>query len=223
MAEAKDTGNWAEPVERLHVEGPTSGKAGRAVEGRRPVSPLNGFGQMWQKTYRVDVGRPSPEEVIRTWKTHFGEFWPSYNRFYAPLAGVQLGEVAVIQGDVGPVTLSTGVRVIYSDSTSFAYMTPEGHPFAGFITFSAHREEERCQAEVQLLIRAGDPISEVGFMLGGSKKEDEIWDHTLKSLAARFGSSASVTKEVVLIDRRREWRNWKNLWKSAALRARLRG
>ena len=33
--------------------------------------------------------------------------------------------------------LSTGVMVLYADEESFTLMTPEGHMFAGWITFSA--------------------------------------------------------------------------------------
>jgi hypothetical protein len=167
---------------------------------------------MWQKTYQVSIGTSAPEEVISIWKASYGDLWPSYNRFYAPMAGLQPGEVALIKGGMGPVKLSTGVRVIYADDTSFAYMTPEGHPFAGFITFSSHREADVTKAQVQLLIRASDPISELGFMIALSRVEDRIWTHTLRALAARFGSDSSVTKSVVKVDRRREWKNWKNIW-----------
>ena len=31
------------------------------------------------------------------WKKRFPEFWPPGNRFYAPLTGIQPGEVALIR------------------------------------------------------------------------------------------------------------------------------
>ena len=34
--------------------------------------------------------------------------------------------------------LSTGVMVLYADDESFTLMTPQGHMFAGWITFSRH-------------------------------------------------------------------------------------
>ena len=37
----------------------------------------------------------------------------------------------------GGVKLSTGVFVLYADEESFTLMTPQGHMFAGWITFSA--------------------------------------------------------------------------------------
>jgi hypothetical protein len=216
--EPRDVGNWAEPVERMHVGDVAPGGAKGGVEGLRPTSPLQGFGQMWQKTYEVVVGKPAPEEVIRTWKAHYGDFWPSFNRFYAPVAGLKPGEVALIKGGMGPVKLSTGVRVIYADDTSFAYMTPEGSPFSGFITFSSFRDSDNTKAQVQLLIRASDPITEIGFMVALSRIEDRIWTHMLQALAARFGSQAEITKDAVKVDARREWKNWKNVWNNPMFR-----
>ena len=37
----------------------------------------------------------------------------------------------------GGLKLSTGVLVLYADDESFTLMTPQGHMFAGWITFSA--------------------------------------------------------------------------------------
>jgi hypothetical protein len=117
----------------------------------------------------------------------------------------------MIGGGVGPVKLSTGVMVIYADDTSFAYMTPEGHPFAGMITFSAQTEDQGTVAQVQLLIRSNDPLYELGLMMGARRVEDRIWQHTLRALAAHFGSTAQVEKNIVCVDRKREWKNFGNI------------
>ena len=47
----KDTGAWAHPVERLATT--AVGASDDAVTGRRVAGPVQGFGQMWQKTFRV--------------------------------------------------------------------------------------------------------------------------------------------------------------------------
>ncbi|MGH8947756.1 MAG: hypothetical protein ACRDXF_02765, partial [Acidimicrobiia bacterium] len=130
------------PVDVFHVGEVAEGARRGNVEGRKPTGPLQGFGQLWQKTYEVRVPGPTPEEVIATWKANFGEFWPSYNKFYAPAGGIAPGEVAVIGGGKGPAKITTGVRVIYADDRSWSYMTPEGHPWAAIITFSAHEDED---------------------------------------------------------------------------------
>ncbi|MBK6433999.1 hypothetical protein [Candidatus Amarolinea dominans] len=76
-------------------------------------------------------------------------------------------------------------------------MTPQGHMFAGMITFSAERETNpdseaeqtaltTC-AQVQALVRASDPLYEIGFRLGLLKEEDIFWKYTLTALADFFG------------------------------------
>jgi hypothetical protein len=61
-------------------------------------------------------------------------FWPKRNRFFAPLAGIAPGEVAVVDVSMpGRIKLSTGVLVMYADEESFTLMTPQGHMFADWI------------------------------------------------------------------------------------------
>jgi hypothetical protein len=60
------------------------------VAGRRLVGPVQGFGQLWQKTYRVRIGGTvTPADVIREWKANFASFWPTGSRFYAPVNGIR--------------------------------------------------------------------------------------------------------------------------------------
>ena len=47
--------------------------------------------------------------------------------------------------------LSTGVRVIYADDESFSFMTPQGHMFAGMITFSAFDDDGVTVIQIQAL------------------------------------------------------------------------
>jgi 2-furoyl-CoA dehydrogenase large subunit len=50
--------------------------------------------------------------VVADWKAHFSEFWPKGTTFYAPLAGIQPGEVALLRiTAAGPVKLNSGVMV----------------------------------------------------------------------------------------------------------------
>jgi len=217
MSEPKDRENWAKPVDRLEVKSVPEGAKGQTVHGRRLTGPLQGFGQMWQKTYRVRIDGKNPEEVIAVWKTSYGRFWPKTNRFYAPIAGIKPGEIGLITGKSGPTKLSTGVMVLYADDRSFTYITPEGHPFAGWITFSAHDEDDHTVAQVSALIRANDPIYEAGFMVYGNRAEDRMWLHTLRELARHLGSKQEPTFERVKVDRKREWKNFKNIRRNAML------
>lgn len=222
LTEPRNADNWAKPVEAFHVAEGLEGAHKGNVEGRRPTGPLQGFGRLWQKSYQIAIPGASPEKVISTWKDRFGEFWYPSNKFYAPAAGIAPGEVAVIAGGKGPTRLTTGVRVIYADETSWSYMTPEGHPWAAIITFSAHDTDSGAAARIHLLVRANDPLYEASFRLYTSRLEDKIWTYTLTALAAHFGSDAPVEMEVTLVDRRRQWDKFGNIWKNSAVRTLLR-
>jgi hypothetical protein len=217
MNDPKDAENWAKRVERLEVGAVPEGAKGQTVHGRKLTGPLQGFGQMWQKTYRVRIDGKTPEEVVSVWKESYGEFWPKTNRFYAPIAGIKPGEVGLITGRTGPVRLSTGVMVLYADERSFTYITPEGHPFAGWITFSAHEEDGHTIAQVSALIRSNDPLYEAGFMLYGNRAEDRLWEHTLGALAQHLGSTHQPVSERVKVDKKRMWRNFGNIRRNAML------
>ena len=219
---------WAAPVSRLTVSAMPSGAINLNVDGRQLTGPLKGFGQLWQKTYRVRLSgaQVSPSEVIKVWKEHFPEFWPKGNRFYGSLSGIAPGEVAVlnlagpggITGPKGMPLISTGVMVIYADEESFSFMTPDGHMFAGMITFSAE-EDDGTLVQIQVLIRASDPIYEIGCRLGiVHRSEDAFWRQTLENLAAHFDVDGYVQESVTLVDPKVQWSEAKNIWHNAAIR-----
>lgn len=218
--EPRRAGNWARPVGKLHVSEVPPG-ARNLVEGKELVGPIQGFGKLWQKTYRVRLtgAGVEPEEVISVWKEHFPAFWPRGNQFHAPLTGIEPGEVALIRASVaGGIKLSTGVLVLYSDDEAFTLMTPQGHMFAGWITFSAYRLDDDAVAQAQVLMRTQDPLSELGAALGGHSQENRFWQQTLTNLAAHFGVAGGVETQVVCVDRKRQWSRVGNIKHSAALR-----
>lgn len=224
---------WARPVDRLHTEAMPREAVNLNVDGRRLAGPLKGFGQMWQKTYSVALPglRRAPAEIIDAWKKNFGRFWPAGNRFYGSGAGIAPGEVALLNlagpggvtGPGGAPLISTGVLVIFADDVSFSFMTPEGHMFAGMITFSAAEEGDGPVAQIQVLIRANDPIYELGCRLGVvHKTEDAHWHATLGNLAAYFGvTGAHIDQKNVLVDPRLQWSEAGNIWHNAAVRTAL--
>ena len=119
----------------------------------------------------------------------------------------------------GGLKLSTGVLVLYADEESFTLMTPEGHMFAGWITFSSFIEDGETRAQAQVLMRASDPLYELGMALGGHRQEDAHWVHTLRSLAEHFGVAAEVTTQAVCVDRKRQWSRARNVWHNAGIRS----
>ncbi len=221
----RDTENWAKPIDHLRVS-PSATASSLNVAGRQVVGPLQGFGQMWQKTYRVRLSgaKVSPADVIAVWKARFPEFWPPGNHFYGPLTGIAPGEIGLINVNVGGgMRLSTGVMVIYADAESFTFMTPEGHMFAGWINFSTTEEDSATVVQVQALIRANDPIYEMGFRAGfGHRSEDAFWHQTLESLARHIGvARPSVQQQVTCVDPRMQWAKIGNVRHNAAIRATL--
>jgi hypothetical protein len=217
----RDAANWARPVDRLSAG--TSAMKDDAVTGKRVRGPLQGFGQLWQKSFTVHLEGvdTTPETVIATWKEHFAEFWPRGQRFYAPLSGIKPGEVGLLEIEPlpgAPVRLSTGVLVLYADAESFTFMTPEGHTLSAWITFSAHRDGDVTVAQAQALERPSDPFDEIAYKFGGNRQNNKFWQGTLRNLAGFVGvAEPVVATEVTCIDKNRQWRHWRNVSNSATL------
>jgi hypothetical protein len=221
----RNAASWAKKVDRLEVN-PREGVRGTNVAGRRLTGPVQGFGKMWQKSYRMKAGTQiAPEQAIATWKEHFPEFWPKGNRFAGALTGVNPGDVALLDLAIGGgVKLSTGVFVLYADAESFTLMTPQGHMFAGWITFSAEREgpQDGGETVVQALVlmRANDPLYEVAMTFGGHRKEDKFWAATLTALGERLGlPSPAVDTKTTCVDSKRQWRHANNIWHNSMIRS----
>jgi hypothetical protein len=223
--QARDEGNWANTSTLRLGKAPT-GALNLNVEGRHALSPLQGFGQLWQKTFRVRLNGISagPVEVIKEWKADFPTFWPKWQHYYLPVAGIRPGEVAllnfVIPGDsaVG-LPLSTAVQVIYADDESFTFTTPEGHMFAGWNTFSAYTDDDGCTvAQIRLQVRANDFAYEMGFRMGATRTENKMWQDALIAVAAHFGVTGTVETEIICLDPRVQWSQFWNIWQNAAIR-----
>jgi hypothetical protein len=217
----RDAGSWAKGRNVLRVSDVPAGAVNLNVDGRRVIGALQGFGQLWQKTYRLRLtgAEVTPEEVVRVWKREFPHYHPPQSRFYPSLDGVEPGEVMLINASVQGMPVYTGVMVLYSDDVSFTVMTAEGLPEAGWNTFSAYEEDGATVVQIQSLARASDPIYEVGFRLFGSTQQERIWTTVLSNLAARFGVRGQVHLEKECVDPNMQWFRVGNLWHNASLRS----
>lgn len=65
--------------------------------------------------------------------------------------------------------------------------------------------------QVQILRRASDPIFEVAMALGGHRKEDAFWEHTLKALVNHFAAKPEYFQTAVCVDKKRQWKRAKNI------------
>jgi hypothetical protein len=152
----RDAGSWAVGRNILRVSDVPEGAVNLNVDGRRVIGALQGFGQLWQKTYtlRLAGAEVTPEEVVALWKREFPDFHPPESRFYPSLDGVEPGEIMLINASVQGMPVYTGVMVLYSDDVSFTVMTAEGLPEAGWNTFSAYEEDGVTVVQIQSRARA---------------------------------------------------------------------
>jgi anti-anti-sigma factor len=219
----RPTDSWAEPVERLNIPEKPGGAQALNVQGRRLFGPLQGFGQLWLKTYRIGLRNSTltPEHVIAVWKQNVPRLKPGQKRFYPSAAGIMPSELVLIDAETPGGPISTGVMVLYAGAESFTLMTPAGHPEAGWVTFSSFVEDGCTFAQVQVMARAGDPLYELAFRVAGSKLQDEIWTHVLTALAAKLGTSGEIQIQRTLLDPRLQWERIRNIWYNAQLRTLL--
>ena len=219
----RDAAHWALQVDRLSAAG-VEGANVDSVTGKRVSGPLQGFGQLWQKTFTVLLTGSdlTPQQLVATWKGEFATFWPKNATFYAPLAGIAPGEVALLDFEPmpgSPVKLSTGVMVVYADDESFTFMTPEGHNLSAWITFSAYRDGDVTIARAQAHERPSEPLDALTYVHGGNRLNDRFWRETLTNLARHVGvAEPLVETQVVCIDKRRQWHYVRNLRNSALIR-----
>ena len=185
--------------------------------GRRPqvVSPIQGFGRMWQKTYRVplDGANVTPAEVIEVWKTDFPEFWPKGSQFFAPLTGIAPGEVARSRRPRRRLKLSTGVLVLYADDESFTLMTPQGHMFAGWITFSAFDEDGATDRPVPGAdAGAGPAVRARDRRSAATARRTALVAHAARARRPASASRREPVTSVVCVDRGGSGAKAANVW-----------
>ena len=106
-----------------------------------------------------------------------------------------------------------------TDTTSFTFMNPQRHMFAGWITFSAYADDDDCTVvQIQMQVRANDLPYEIGFRLGASRTESKMWQRVLTEIATYYGVTAPVQVELICIDPRVQWSQFRNIWQNAAIR-----
>jgi hypothetical protein len=220
------TGGWAKPVDKLTMGAVPGGAINLNVNGKHVTGPLKGFGQLWQKTYSVrlagsDIAPEEPDHGLEGGVSQTSG--PTAIAFYGTAGQIEPGDVALLNiSGPGGATISTGILVIFADAESFSFMTPQGHIFAGMITFSAHEDDGVTVAQIQALVRASDPIYEMGCRVGvAHKQEDAFWHGTLRALAARFGVNGVVQQRTTLVDPRMQWSAAGDIWHNAAVRTTL--
>jgi hypothetical protein len=76
--------------------------------------------------------------------------------------------------------------------------------------------------QTQVLLRTNDPLYELSMPILLQRMEDRFWRQTLLNLASHLGvTDPRVNTTSVCLDRRRQWRNARNLWHNAGIRSTL--
>lgn len=191
------------------------------IAGRRLIGPSAGFGQLWRKRFwMVLPPELAPEAVIGAWKNHFSEFWPGTNEFVVERMAEEEVAGADLELPLG-MRVATGLVVLAAAADRFTLVTVEGHMFAGWVTFRGERKADGTRIEVELLMRASDPLYELGLLLGGHKREETFWRDTLARVAAHFEQSPQIEMEQTIEDRARQWSRARNTWNNAAIRTQV--
>ena len=166
------SGWMGEAGRAVHVDEPRRG-AGLNVEGRRLSGAIQGFGPCGRR--RTASGwrgaSVTPAEVVAEWKRDYPAFWPDQLESPSRARRLEPGDVGLIK----PVRAAAAVHRgdgMYADEESFAFALPEGHIFAGWITFSAFDDGGTTVAQVQPFFRTSDPLYDVIFRVYFDRKED---------------------------------------------------
>ncbi len=215
--------SWADPIDCIRLREAPEGAINLNVDGLAVVGPVQGFGQLWEKTYQVRLSgsKATPKEVIAALKAHFPSLQPPQNRFFPTSRGIAPGEVVLINAHTPAGLIGTGVWVAYADDDSFTFMTPQGHPESGWVSFTAFEEHGNTVAQIRGFARSNDPVYELGFRLMGSKEQERIWTHVLESLAQHFGVPGWVRMHKTCTDPGLQWSQAVNVWYNAQMRTML--
>ena len=143
-------------------------RRGINVAGSGRPSPIQGFGRMWQKTYRVRLpGTAHAAERDRDVEAALPRLLARGQPLLRAADRHRAGRGRALDLTMpGGMKLSTGVMVMYADDESFTLMTPQGHMFAGWITFSAFEDDGETVAQAQVLMRASRPALRDGHDAG---------------------------------------------------------
>lgn len=220
---------WAKSTPTIQVGQVPPGATNINVEGRKRSGALQGFGRLWQKTYRVRLEGvdKSPQEIMQRWRAKFADYQPPENHFYPPMTGIKPNDVLFIEAKVpaypggrNVLPIASGVSVLYVDDNQFTVMTPEGFPISGWNTFSVMEDDDGAPvAQVQSLERSSDPIYETfDRYFGAAAQQEKIWTTVLGNLAADHGLTGQVTFEKICVDPKVQWSAAKNIWKNAGAR-----
>ncbi len=212
---------WAPFIERIEVTEKPEGALVKNIDNRRLQAQIKGFGKMWQKTFRLMIDKPefTPEDIINKLKQNFVAFQVPENFFFPTSKGLTPGALVFIDSATPGGVVSTGIYVLYMDDTSFTYVTPQGHPEAGWITFSAKEEDGKIRLQIQGLVRASDPFFEIAYAIAGQAFQEKIWLNVLTQMAKHLEIEDNGQMVKYKPANYCQWGKCGNIWYNSQLRS----
>ena len=178
--------------------------------GRRRVQlPGDGYGILFHRRYIVEIVRPrhSPQALMRQIKAELREFSPQlladFNKIKGDPHQMRVGDEYAIK-ILGP--WDGNVRVSEVTPRSFTFVTLEGHPEAGQITFEISRAPLRWGAmrfEISSWARSRDMIVSLGYHEGklGKEIQKNAWVAFCERVVEASGGKAIGEVRVVTEER----------------------
>lgn len=172
---------------------------------QRVQLPGDGYGVLFHRRYWVDIERPklSAKALMEQVKCDVGGFCP---RLLADFQKSRGHPTIMRPGDEYAITIlgpwNGDVRVIEVAPTSFTFVTLEGHPEAGQITFSASRHATRpstLRFEIQSWARSRDMLVSLGYHEGkiGKEIQKNAWVAFCERVAEASGGTMVDKVQVV--------------------------
>ena len=222
----RDAANWARPVDRLSAAG-VAGAKDDAVTGKRVSGPLQGFGQLWQKSFtvRLDGVDTTPEARHRRLEGALPRVLAEGRNVLcaavraSPRARSRSSRSQPVPGRPGqaldrrPGPLR-GRRVVHVHDPRGPYAVGMDHLLGAARRRRGRRPGPGPRATVRPVRRARlharrqPPEQQV---LAGDPAQPRRSRSASSSRSSRSRSSASTSN--------RQWRHWRNVRNSATLRS----
>lgn len=209
----------------LRIE-PTSLDEGLAmlVDALPEQLPAEGVGALSARVYSAEIqGSPrSAEELIDEVAEHLGELMP-LELPAEPGSATSAERGATLTGDL-PLRGHFQVRVEERTPRSFTFVTVEGHPLAGAVTFAAEPlADGRLRFEVRVISRPADVFDWVAMRTIGGMLQARNWRAVVRRVLQVSGGEAPEgvrdRKIALSAEEAERWERWAEALVAARKRA----
>lgn len=152
--------------------------------------PKTGVGQLERKRFWVDLPGcdVDPASLMTLFKTRITEVMPiDFSAEPGAPREVELG--ATLSAHL-PARGHVQVRVEQCDADRVTFVTIEGHPLAGVVTFYANREGANVRFNVETFARPSNTLDRVAIATAGWWLQDLTWKSVVEKMGKLSGCSS---------------------------------